>query len=96
MHTDFRNFTVNQDSYNHAYTETLETIRIDLSNYVNRLSKKYVDMLIPPSAGVYLNAHINPFLTLATVKVTSVNTPWRPRQTPRTLSATRMSGETLD
>lgn len=62
MHTDFRNFTVTQDSYNHAYTETLETIRIDLSSYVSRLSRKYVDMLFPPPPGVYLNAHINPFL----------------------------------
>lgn len=61
MHTDYRNMTCDHDSYQHAILETLEIFRIDLSEYVMRLSPKYVNMLIPPNPGVYLNASIHPF-----------------------------------
>lgn len=63
MHPDFRNMTCDSNAYTQASLETLEIFRIDLSEFVLRLSPKYVGMLKSPPPGVYLYGMISPLIT---------------------------------
>ncbi len=58
------NRNVNHErTYLDEMSAVLEVFRIDLSNYVHRLSQRYVNMLFPPVPGVYLRGTIIPFLS---------------------------------
>ncbi len=63
LHPNFRNMTFDSEAFTYALNETLEILRIDLANFTLQLSDRYVDMLIPPSPGVYFRGFISPVLT---------------------------------